>query len=470
MGNESGTWVMYGVSEDDPECIHTVEQAIEYINEIGFLPLFKNDIPGFSLEERTVPEYWWSGDIEREPWEWREIIARTGQVAYGKFFDKKAGFISKEWLPYFANYRGDGYDFDALWDDEKASMKQKKIMDLFAEENADAELYSFEMKQRAGFGKDGEKNFDGTVTDLEMKTYLCVRDFRQRKNKKGETYGWAIAVYATPEHIFGYEHVTAAYKEEPIVSGKRIVTHMMEVYPIATAEQIRKVIGVPAGAPVKKERKIKKVDYPANLFKDLQLDIKNPTADQIYGLEFVLARLKDLQQEVIRLRYEQGLTYKAIGEQTGRSRGRCSQICKQGLRRLENDQRRSWMIEGYEGRIANLGELASKCSKEFLTAGKVEQAALLVQTPEELPGITANQAKQLIKAGIFNIAALREILNTDFWTWTIPGIGEQGGKRIVYAMLSAGLIDENFEAYKEISDRNYRQIKFLKMRDLADEE
>lgn len=23
MANESGTWVIYGVSEDDPECIHT---------------------------------------------------------------------------------------------------------------------------------------------------------------------------------------------------------------------------------------------------------------------------------------------------------------------------------------------------------------------------------------------------------------------------------------------------------------
>ena len=470
MANESGTWIMYGVSEDDPECIHTVEQAMEYINKIGFLPLFKNEIPGFSLEERTVSEYWWSGDIDRDPWEWREIIARNGQAIYGKFFNKKAGFISKEWFPYFANYRRDGYDFDALWDDEKASVKQKKIMDLFAEENADVELYSFEVKQRAGFGKDGEKNFDGTVTDLEMKTYLCVRDFRQRKDKKGEAYGWAVAVYDTPEHIFGYEHVTSAYKEKPIESGKRIVKHMMERYPIATPEQIRKIIGTPAGEPVKKERKNKKVDYPANLFKDLKLDIKNPTADQIYGLEFVLAQLKDIQQEVIRLRYEQGFTFKEIGEQIGLSGGRCSQICKQGLRRLENPQRRSWMIEGYEGRIANLGELASKCSKEFLATGRVEQAALLVQTPEALPGITSNQAKQLMKAGIFNIAILREILNTDFWTWTISGIGEQGGKRIVNAMFSVGLIDETFEAYKEIIDRDYRQMKFLKMRDSTDEE
>ena len=162
MANESGTWVIHGVSEDDPECIHTVEEAIAYINEIGFLPLFKNDIPGFSLEERTVPEYWWSGDPEHDPWEWRETIARSGQTAYGKFFDRKAGFISREWFPYFANYRRDGYDFDALWEDEKASMRQKKIMDLFAEENADAELYSFEVKQNAGFGKEGEKNFEGT--------------------------------------------------------------------------------------------------------------------------------------------------------------------------------------------------------------------------------------------------------------------------------------------------------------------
>ena len=127
---------MYGVSREDPECIHTVDEAVEYINKVGFLPLFKNEIPGFSLEERTAPEYWWSGDAKSDPWEWREIIARSGKVAYGKFFDKKAGFISKQWFPYFANFRRDGYDFDALWDDEKASIRQKKIMDFYLEENA----------------------------------------------------------------------------------------------------------------------------------------------------------------------------------------------------------------------------------------------------------------------------------------------------------------------------------------------
>ena len=206
--------------------------------------VYKNGIPGFSLEERTVPDYWWSENPERDPWEWRAMIARSGEVAYGKFFDNKAGFISKEWLPYFANYRRDGYDFDSLWEDGKASRRQKKIMDLFDEEHEDAELYSSVIKQQAGFGKDGEKGFDGTITNLQMHTYLCVRDFRQKKNKKGQEYGWAVAVYSTPEHIFGYKTVTAAYDEAPMQSGRRIADHIMDIYPIANAKQIKKVIQI----------------------------------------------------------------------------------------------------------------------------------------------------------------------------------------------------------------------------------
>lgn len=243
MKNENDKWIMDGIDRNNPECIHTVDEAIAYINKVGFLPLFKNEIPGLSLEERTASEYWWSKNPEVDPWEWRAIIARSGNVAYGKFFDKKAGFISKEWLPYFVNYRRDGYDFDALWDDEKASRRQKKIMDLFAQENANAEYYSSEVKQKAGFGKDGEKGFEGTITDLQMQMYLCVRDFRQRKNKKGEKYGWAIAVYSTLEHVFGYEYVTSAYREDPVESGKRIVNRIMELYPSVPADKLSKLLG-----------------------------------------------------------------------------------------------------------------------------------------------------------------------------------------------------------------------------------
>ena len=244
MGNEAGTWIMYGVDHDDPECLHSVDDAIEYINKVGFLPLFRGEIPGFSLEERTEALYWWSGDVKRDPWEWREIIARRGGVAYGKFYAGKAGFVSREWLPRFVNVRRDGYDFDALYEDGKASMRQKKIMDLYADDLSDAEYYSYEIKARAGFGKGGAKGFEGTITSLQMQGYLVMRDFRQRVNKNGESYGWPVAVYSTPEHIFGHEHVRSAYSEAPAESARQILAHMREIYPVATDKQVAKMLGV----------------------------------------------------------------------------------------------------------------------------------------------------------------------------------------------------------------------------------
>ena len=77
------------------------------------------------------------------------------------------------------------------------------------------------------FGKDGEKGFDGAVTSLMMQTYLCNCDFRKRVNKNGKEYGWDVAVYSSPEHIYGYDH---------------IVQHMCEIYPIATERQIWKIL------------------------------------------------------------------------------------------------------------------------------------------------------------------------------------------------------------------------------------
>lgn len=228
MANESGTWIMHGMAWDDPNRIRTRHELVDWINEVGFVPLFKNEIPGFSVEEHTSDLFWWTDDPAQDPWKWRELIARSGEVAYGKFFGGKAGFISKEWFPHFANRRRNGYDFDSRWDEELASIRCKKIMDQFS--NRD-ELYSNELKQLAGFGKGGEKNFDGTVTELQMQTYLIVRDFRKRLNKKGFEYGWPISVYTTPEALWGYDYVTSAYSTAPDESGQLILNQLRRNFP-----------------------------------------------------------------------------------------------------------------------------------------------------------------------------------------------------------------------------------------------
>ena len=240
MAVENGEWIIHGVSVDNPKCIKSADELIEYVNKVGFLPLFKNEIDDFSVEERTQAKYWWSGNEENDPWEWRRVIAKSKKIAYGKFFDKKAGFVSLGWFPTFANIRRDGYDFDALWEDGLAKQRQKKIMDLFSDEK---ERFSFEIKRDAGFGKGGEKNFEGTLNSLQMMTYLVPVDFRQRRNKNGELYGWAIAMYCPPEQIWGYDFIASGYKEKPHVSREKIFEHLKKIHPDASDKAIRKIIG-----------------------------------------------------------------------------------------------------------------------------------------------------------------------------------------------------------------------------------
>ncbi len=231
---------MASATKADKKQINTFDELMETVDREGFLPLFRNGIRGFSVEDRTRTAGWWTGLEQIDPWEWRALAARSAEVAYGKFFDGRAGFISMEWFPTFANWKRDGYDFDALFEDGKATMRQKKIMDLFM--NGE-ELFSFEAKRKAGFGKEGERNFEGTLTSLEKASYLVIRDFRRRVNKKGGEYGWHIAVLTAPESIWGYDAVTADYFEEPAVSRQKITDHLLSLYPQAGVADILSVLG-----------------------------------------------------------------------------------------------------------------------------------------------------------------------------------------------------------------------------------
>ena len=94
--------------------IRSVEELLEAVEHYGFLPFFKNSIKGFSIEEMCPPELWFT-DLDG-PWEWKGPAAKSGRCIYGKFFAGKAGYISKQWIPNFVNFRRDGYDFDARCD------------------------------------------------------------------------------------------------------------------------------------------------------------------------------------------------------------------------------------------------------------------------------------------------------------------------------------------------------------------
>lgn len=250
MAVKDGQWIMRGMEWDNPYRIRTWKELVNWINEVGFLPLFANEVEGFSAEEHVSPDYWWTGIREEDPWEWREIIAADHRVAYGKFFGQKAGFISIEWLPYFANFRRSGYDFDARYEDGLASRREKLIMNLLMRRDEDGdvtfhteEILSTDLKKMAGFGKNKEKNYPGIVTGLQMQTYLVITNFHRRMNKRGEEYGMPVSVMLPPEAIWGYETVTSAYNEKPSESWQKVFERVKEHFQEAEENAIIKLIG-----------------------------------------------------------------------------------------------------------------------------------------------------------------------------------------------------------------------------------
>ena len=205
--------------------LKSAEDIIRLVREIGFLPFFANDIEGFSVEEHCPRELWFSDEADG-PWEWKGPIARSRKCAYGKFFRGKAGFVSLEMFPELANYRRAGYDFDARYDDGLAAKKDKDVYDAIAKSGA---VISKVLKAELDYRKGGNKGFETIITRLQTQTYVNIADFVYMRDKRGQTYGWGVAEYSTPEEMFGYETVTAAYNKDPSVSKELLLRHLGKI-------------------------------------------------------------------------------------------------------------------------------------------------------------------------------------------------------------------------------------------------
>lgn len=214
------------------------EALIKLINETGFLPFFQNETEGFSLEDCTPEEYWFP-ETGEGVWGWKGRVIAGADCAYGKFFRGKAGFISKEWFPDFANFRRNGYDFDALYDDGMARYMDKQVFDIIAERGS---ILSKELKRQGNFRKGGNKGFDSIITRLQMQGYVLISDFEYQRDKFGNVYGWGVSRYETPEFRFGGDFSGQVYRREAEDSFERIKQYLNGTFSAQEAAKIEKMI------------------------------------------------------------------------------------------------------------------------------------------------------------------------------------------------------------------------------------
>lgn len=226
--------------------IKTKQDLIDAIEEYGIIPFFSNNIKGFSIQENIDPKVYFTD--EPGVWEWKGPVILETKCAYGKFFNKKAAFIRKDLYYDFANYRRDGYDFDARVSDGLANYNEEFLYNIISSKKS---ILSKTAKAIGGYvkpkekGKDAwqaRKGFDTTIANLQMKGYVLIIDFDYEVDKNGEFYGWGIARYSIPENYYGKGFSKKCYKRSPEESYKRIYKQIKKINPDASKEDIEKFL------------------------------------------------------------------------------------------------------------------------------------------------------------------------------------------------------------------------------------
>lgn len=222
--------------------------------ELGILPFFRNNIKGFSVEEMTPPRLLFGGNEYEGCWEWKGPVIRKRTTAYGKFFRRKAGFVSRELLPYFLTFRrgtvkvAPGSTDEMIYDiidinDGMTStdLRQSLLGAPRRRSAADLPSASPDVAYPAAAGKkSGRHLLEAPLQRLQMGGRLCISDFRYKLTRHGERYGWGVAEYSTPESLFPGESLYVDMSPQECL--EYITDYVGKRFPRASAEQLRKLL------------------------------------------------------------------------------------------------------------------------------------------------------------------------------------------------------------------------------------
>ena len=222
---------------NDFPCVGSVVEMMELIDDIGFLPLLDSGIYGYSAEEIVdddcryvvLPDGGWDWPL----WKWKGQIVTEMPCLYGKFFNKKAGFISREWWADFCNYRRSRFPYPIVDSIEGTILDTLRMT---------GSLITRELRAACGFnGKGMRSKFDGYVTRLEMATYIVTEDFVYPRDKHNREYGWGWSLLNTPEALYGKDACRCEYPPEE--SFQKIVGQFKKILPGVSEKQILKLVG-----------------------------------------------------------------------------------------------------------------------------------------------------------------------------------------------------------------------------------
>ena len=217
--------------------IHSMQDMAALVEQAGMMPFSNSAVPGFSVCERTAPGLWFAEDTDG-PWEWKGPVIEATGCAYGKLFGGKAAFVTREWYADLACYRRNGDDFEIRFDEGRATINEKRIMDVLMNY---ASMDARTLKREAGFVKSSA--FDSAIAKLQAQCFVTIVDFDYDYDRFGQRQGWAVTRYAAPENYFGEEYIEEIYDREPQEAYARMLAHLTGILGCEYEKNIRKMLG-----------------------------------------------------------------------------------------------------------------------------------------------------------------------------------------------------------------------------------
>ena len=216
--------------------IHSATELVDFIYDVGFLPLLNSGVSGFSAEDVVDDDcryvVYSDGGWDWPLWKWKGPIVTEGGCVYGKFFDKKAGFVSRDWWPDLYNWRRHTHPAPVAGSVEEA------ILLTLREQGS---LITRELRAACGFtGPKMRSRFDGYVTRLQMACRIVTQDFVYPRDKHGHEYGWGWSLLTTPEQLLGKE--ACQCPRAPQDSYQRMLEHLGHILPGATLPELTKIL------------------------------------------------------------------------------------------------------------------------------------------------------------------------------------------------------------------------------------
>jgi len=210
---------------------------MDYIQEVGFLPLLSNTVRGFSAEESVSAECRYhildDGRWEWPLWKWKGAIITESNCMYGKFFDGKAGFISYEWWPDFCNWRR------SLSPAPDVGSIDDSILEIL---RVNGSMITRDLRAACGFnGPKMRGRFDNHISHLQKYCRIVTEDFIYPHDRHNRPYGWGWALLTTPEKIL-HTHANNC-KRTPQQSHDRMMLHLHKILPQESDDILNRIIG-----------------------------------------------------------------------------------------------------------------------------------------------------------------------------------------------------------------------------------